>query len=878
MTFVNLDPSGAGSNTGAVTGTNYYSALSDSSDSTFVDYDYGEASVVALSDLSLPSGAVLLSAQVWARLKKDATGTGALKTILVADSSKQSTVGITWDSAAETGGVAAFDVTDSGLDAATLGVANVGLSPLRVYKAWVRVLYLAQPTVTVTAPTSTVTFNQVTVEWTPSFDVHAASSGSPYEVRVFSSAQYGAGGFDPDVSTATLSYSGTDGATSHLFFESLEDGAYRAYVKVASASTPSQWSDWDYEAFTVDVDKPGNPTVDVTGDNGNGRVAIALDDTAGDVSTTHFQVQRYVGDEGYGDVVSGLDCSLLLPLGATDGLIDRSGNGRDGTDVGGVTVGGVAGPLVVGDEGATDFDGVNDYVRVDGAKTITNFMTNPTFRNATPLSGYTCFDGSTNTPTDAAYQGDGVMRFEGTGVQTHNVYTGDSAPRRDTLAGKTVTFQMDIKRGSGGTTIGDYTLILGDQISGDSQATTSPTSYSSLPVDTWTTVSVTRTMRAGITSLNAYFGYPVGGYMDVRNCMLFEGSAPIPYADPTTDPDWTWSGTPHASYSSTGPFANGSSRTFMGWAYRNTSDTADALLGSSTATVIVRLDSGGNNLSFFPSNLAAGSTWTSAWPGNGEWVHWALTFNEATDTANLYINGEFVSAKTNAVQFPAGASNLHIATRSVEFFDGKQAWVSVHSRALTASEIQGAFVSADGSSWANVRTELGDGMVAFPGSAVRVYDYEAPNGTTVYRARAYNSSVPSYSSWISDTGGWSSTAEWLKCMLDPTLNLSLVVKSYQGFEVPSNTAVHRPLGSSTAIVTGDTPGPEQGAIVLFSKSDTDREALAALLASGSPILLQVPGHPDRCVRFGDRSSQRVVDAAWEDWHEETLGWTVVDRP
>ena len=76
MTFVSLNPSSTSSNTGAVTGSSAHAALSDGSDATYVDYDYGEGSIFGLSDLSLPSGAVIMSAQVVFRCRKDGTARG----------------------------------------------------------------------------------------------------------------------------------------------------------------------------------------------------------------------------------------------------------------------------------------------------------------------------------------------------------------------------------------------------------------------------------------------------------------------------------------------------------------------------------------------------------------------------------------------------------------------------------------------------------------------------------------------------------------------------------------------------------------------------------------------------------------------------------
>lgn len=883
MTFVVLDPNSTGSNTGAVTGTNAHSALSDGSDSTFVDYDYGEASTHGLSDLTLPSGARLLSAQVLARTKKLATGPGALNTVLVADTTSQSALPVTWDTATDAGGVFSFSVTDPGLDAATIGLYCTSLSSVRVYKAWVRVLYLTKPTVNVTAPTGTLTSSNVQVSWSPSFDVHANTSGSLYEVKVFSQAQYSAGGFDPETSASTISASGSDGSTGVLFGPSLTDGSYRAYVKVASPTVPDQWSDWDYEAFTVDVDKPGTPSLSLAANDADGRIAIELDDTAGDVSTSSFQVQRSVGDESYEGFVAGLDCSLLLPLGSAGGLTDASGNGRNGTAVGGVTVGGVAGPLMVGDEGATDFDGTDDRITTTYA-TRRNLCTNPragagaTTGWGAGTNGFDTFEALASLPTTSGLPTSfpaKCFRFVGS-------TTGDRAEM--SLTGLTNGAQYTVVAYVRLTSLSATDVSLRSVTASAGTAWTAVGGSFTAKSFTFTASGTTETIRLFQNGSGACEGHMTAVLIEAGSSVgtYFDGSGYVEGSGAWVDSSGVscgWLGTAHASASDIGCFANGTSRTFMGWAWRDTSSSADTLLGGSAASVMVRLDSSGNNLSFFPSSAGAGSTWTSAWPGNGEWVHWALTFNEATDTANLYINGEFVSAKTNAVQFPAGAANLQIAARANEFFDGKLAWVSVHGRALSSEEIQGAFVSADGSSWTNVRTELGDGMVAFPGSAVTVYDYEAPNGVTcTYRARAANHSVVSYSAYATDTESWSSNAFWLKSAAHPSLNWSGVLRSYQSSQIPGNQGVFRGLGSENATVVSDVSGPESGDIVVMSDDDSAREGLASLLRVGEPVLIQAVGSPDRWVSIGDRGSDRVAEKSWIQEHDETLSWTVVDRP
>ncbi len=165
-----------------------------------------------------------------------------------------------------------------------------------------------------------------------------------------------------------------------------------------------------------------------------------------------------------------------------------------------------------------------------------------------------------------------------------------------------------------------------------------------------------------------------------------------------------WLGTAHASASDKGCFANGTSRTFMGWAYRDTSSGADTIIwgnSSGTSDCNLGLATGSNDFAFSPNNSTF-TTWTGAWPGNGEWVHWAVVFNETTNSISGYINGVLVSSSTNTAQY-GGASTFHIGDGSP--WDGKQAWVSVHERALTAGEILECFQLASAPFGVNIERD-----------------------------------------------------------------------------------------------------------------------------------------------------------------------------
>ena len=139
----------------------------------------------------------------------------------------------------------------------------------------------------------------------------------------------------------------------------------------------------------------------------------------------------------------------------------------------------------------------------------------------------------------------------------------------------------------------------------------------------------------------------------------------------------------------------------MGWAYRDTASGNPALIGGSNNGIngiFFRLLSGSNDVQFFPNDSVGASTWTNAWPGTGEWVHWALVFIQGGGSNNteLYINGVSQGPKTQAASYPTG-STLEIGSWAAgNVFDGKMAWVSVHERALTATEILTAYNAGQG--------------------------------------------------------------------------------------------------------------------------------------------------------------------------------------
>lgn len=182
------------------------------------------------------------------------------------------------------------------------------------------------------------------------------------------------------------------------------------------------------------------------------------------------------------------------------------------------------------------------------------------------------------------------------------------------------------------------------------------------------------------------------------------GFAGSPISGETTSTDLD--GTDDRINSSYNPFTNGTTRTYTGWAYRDTSTSDDRIFSSSaaiSACPILQLSSGTTNVLWGPGGTGGTfTTWTSAWPGNTQWVHWALIFNETTNDASLYINGAFVSTQANATAYNASPGTLQVGASFTTGlgapFDGKQAHFAVFTRALTASEIQGHYRAGVGAS------------------------------------------------------------------------------------------------------------------------------------------------------------------------------------
>ena len=135
-----------------------------------------------------------------------------------------------------------------------------------------------QPTLTVTAPSGTITTTTFpSVNWT-----YADTDGDPqsaYEIKIFEETTYLGASFSADTSTPTITTgvvaSTNDGQTLEA---DLADGTtFRAYVRVAQLLNGSNYfSDFAFSQFIIDVDAPATPLITAFYDTDESAVTLTI--------------------------------------------------------------------------------------------------------------------------------------------------------------------------------------------------------------------------------------------------------------------------------------------------------------------------------------------------------------------------------------------------------------------------------------------------------------------------------------------------------------------------------------------------------------------------------------------------------------------------
>lgn len=122
---------------------------------------------------------------------------------------------------------------------------------------------------------------------------------------------------------------------------------------------------------------------------------------------------------------------------------------------------------------------------------------------------------------------------------------------------------------------------------------------------------------------------------------------------------------------------------------------------------------------------------------------------------------------------------------------------------------------------------------------------------------------------------------WLKDPGNPQRNTKVLVSKAPDWQRPIDQAVHRVRGRRNAVVLSGRRQGLEGDLAIWSRTDTEREALHLLLDSGNTLLWQAApgmGVDDMYVSVAQATEARVGGLAQEQWRVWTLPLTETDMP
>lgn len=172
----------------------------------------------------------------------------------------------------------------------------------RIAEVWVDVQYDQRPVVTVTAPAEGSTIATPGPTVSASYSDPEGAAVTAYQVKIFTSAQYSAGGFSPDTSAALLDsgwLSSNANPYSYVAPSILGNGTFRAYVRARQAWSGSgtHESAWDFNQFTVNITPTPTPTLAAAADAANSRVNLTAT-RGGTTPATSFFDFEFSSDGG----------------------------------------------------------------------------------------------------------------------------------------------------------------------------------------------------------------------------------------------------------------------------------------------------------------------------------------------------------------------------------------------------------------------------------------------------------------------------------------------------------------------------------------------------------------------------------------------------
>lgn len=138
-------------------------------------------------------------------------------------------------------------------------------------------------------------------------------------------------------------------------------------------------------------------------------------------------------------------------------------------------------------------------------------------------------------------------------------------------------------------------------------------------------------------------------------------------------------------------------------------------------------------------------------------------------------------------------------------------------------------------------TVRGGDHIAVSGGQLLLDDYEFEVGVPMYYAvQSYDAAGAVQFAYQAGPLTVDLTGVWLKVVARPFLNRQVVVQSVSAISRRSRGGVFDVVGRSFPVAVSDVRGAHQYTLSVLTETDTEREDIDALLASGEPVFVHVP--------------------------------------
>lgn len=137
------------------------------------------------------------------------------------------------------------------------------------------------------------------------------------------------------------------------------------------------------------------------------------------------------------------------------------------------------------------------------------------------------------------------------------------------------------------------------------------------------------------------------------------------------------------------------------------------------------------------------------------------------------------------------------------------------------------------------------------GGVFNIDDYEFPPGVPIkYQMTSYNAGLVQQASFTTASTAYDVDRAWLKSLARPFLNQQVTIQDMSDISAPARGTVFPIVGRSRGISVSDVRSGREFAIVVNTENAAAEINMRALLASGDPILLQVPSADEQLVPTG----------------------------